>query len=95
MSTPRRPREPAAPFDLKKRLEELARGEMVARGASIPTTWLIIIPIVNIFYLWKWSAGVEHVTGGKVNGAVMFLLMWLVNIVGIPYAQSQFNKVEA
>ena len=37
------------------------RGEMVARGAQIPTTWLIIIPFVNLFYYWKWSKGVEHV----------------------------------
>jgi len=69
------------------------RGEMVARGAGIPTTWLIIIPLVNIWYYWQWSAGVEHVTGGKVSTPVMFLLMWLISFVGIPYAQSVFNKV--
>jgi hypothetical protein len=71
------------------------RGEMVALGADIPTTWFLIIPIANIFYLWKWSAGAGKVSNGQVSGPVMFLLMWFISIVGIPYAQSNFNKVGA
>ena len=69
------------------------RGEMVALGAQIPTTWLIIIPIVNIYYYWKWSKGVEHVTGGNASGVVTFILMILVTLVGLIYAQVNFNKV--
>ena len=67
------------------------RGEMVARGAQIPTTWLIIIPIVNLFYYWKWSKGVEHVAGA--SGPLMFILWLLLSPVAIIYAQVQFNKV--
>lgn len=39
-----------------------AKGEMAAKGADIPTSWLLIIPFANIWYLWKWSKGVEKVT---------------------------------
>ena len=67
------------------------RGEMVARGAQIPTTWLIIIPIVNLFYYWKWSKGVEHVSGA--SGALMFVLWLLLSPVAMIYAQVQFNRV--
>jgi hypothetical protein len=70
-----------------------SRGEMVARGAAIPTTWLIIVPIANLIYYWKWSKGVEHVTGGTANGVVVFILMLFLGPVGYIYAQSQFNKV--
>ncbi len=28
------------------------KNEMNARGAQIPTAWLLIIPIVNIYWLW-------------------------------------------
>ncbi len=69
------------------------RGEMNARGASIPTTWLIIIPIVSIWYLWKWSQGVEHVTGGKMSGVIAFLLTWLLGVIGQAIIQDSFNKV--
>jgi hypothetical protein len=69
------------------------RGEMVARGAAIPTTWLLIVPLVNLVYYWKWSKGVEHVSGGEASGALTFVLMLLVGPVGYVYAQVQFNKV--
>jgi len=72
-----------------------SRGEMVARGAAIPTTWLVIVPIVNFFYYWKWAQGVQHVTGGRTSGGLMFVLMLFLSIVGIPFAQAQFNKVDA
>ena len=68
------------------------RGEMVARGAQIPTTWLIIIPIVNLFYYWKWSKGVEHVAEGS-SGPLTFILWLLLSPVAMIYAQVQFNKV--
>ena len=68
------------------------RGEMVARGAQIPTTWLIIIPIVNLFYYWKWSKGVEHVSEGA-SGPLTFILWLLLSPVAMIYAQVQFNKV--
>jgi hypothetical protein len=69
------------------------RGEMVARGAQIPTTWLIIIPIVNIYYAWKWTAGAQHVTNGALNGVVLFILWLFLFPVAQVWAQSQFNKV--
>jgi len=53
--------------------------EMNTQGAQIPTAWLIIIPIVNIYWLWKFSEGVETVTKGGLSGAVAFLLLILLS----------------
>ena len=44
--------------------EVKTKGEMNARGATIPTAWLILVPFVNIWWMWKYCEGVEHVTGG-------------------------------
>src|SRR5580765_8248306 len=33
--------------------------EMTDRGAEIPTTLLVFIPLVNYYWFWKWSQGVE------------------------------------
>ena len=67
--------------------------EMRARGAEIPHGILIIIPIANLYWLWKWAAGVEKVTAGGMSGPVAFLLVALIAIVGIPVCQSKFNAV--
>ena len=70
------------------------RGELVARGAQIPTTWLIIIPIVNLYYYWKYTAGAQHVTGGNLNAILTFILFILLFPVAVLYAQMQYNKVD-
>ena len=70
-----------------------AKGEMVAKGADIPTSWLLIIPFVNIWYLWKWSKGVEKVTNKGMGAAAAFLLMLFLGPIGYMIIQSSFNKV--
>ena len=40
--------------------------KMNSIGVSIPTAWLIIIPFVNIYWLWKYCDGVEVVTKEKL-----------------------------
>ena len=69
------------------------KDEMVSLGAEIPTGWLLIIPIVNIYWIWKWSEGVEHVTGGKTSAAVSMLLMLLLGVIGTAILQATLNKV--
>jgi len=36
--------------------------EMNAKGAEIPSAWLLIVPIANIIWMWKYSVGVEKLT---------------------------------
>ena len=67
--------------------------EMVNEGADIPTAWLLIIPIANIWWLWKWSGGVEHVTRGKMTQVISFILMFVLGIVGAAIVQATLNEV--
>jgi hypothetical protein len=65
--------------------------EMVQAGADIPTSWLIIFPFINIYWIWKWSGGVDHVTKGKSSQAVSFILIFVLGIIGMAIIQSTFN----
>ncbi len=69
------------------------RGEMKQRGADIPTTWLYIVPIANLYYYYKHAAGVEHVTNGKLNGLLVFVLHILTGIIGMVIVQYEFNNL--
>ena len=69
------------------------KGEMNRLGAEIPTAWLIIIPFVNIYWLWKYSEGVEKITEGKTTAPVAFMLEMLLAIIGMAILQIEFNKV--
>ena len=69
--------------------------DMNRLGAEIPTAWLIIIPFVNIYWLWRWSQGVEKVTKGALNAVSALLLGWLLSCIGGAIIQSYFNKITA
>jgi hypothetical protein len=71
----------------------ITKGEMNSKGAQIPTAWLIIIPFVNIWWMWKYSEGVENVTNGKMSGVLAFILMLLLGTIGYAIIQDSFNKV--
>lgn len=73
--------------------EVKTKGEMVARGADIPTAWLLLVPFANIWWLWKYCEGVEHVTSGKTSGTVSFLVLFLLGVIGMLIVQDAFNKV--
>lgn len=73
--------------------EVKTKGEMNARGAAIPTAWLIIIPFVNIWWLWKYSEGVEKVTNGKMSTVIAFVLLFVLGYIGAGVIQDSFNKV--
>jgi len=69
------------------------KGEMNSRGAEIPTAWLIIIPFVNVWWMWKYSEGVERVTAANISGVVSFILLFLLGSIGQAIIQNSFNKV--
>lgn len=69
----------------------VTKNEMNQRGADIPTAWLLIIPFVNLYWLWRYSQGVEKVTG--FSGIASFVLLWFLGAIGAAIVQAQFNKV--
>jgi hypothetical protein len=69
------------------------KNEMNKLGAQIPTAWLIIIPLVNIWWMWKYSEGVEKVTSGKLSTVMAFVLWFLLGVIGMMIIQYEFNKM--
>jgi hypothetical protein len=71
------------------------KDEMNERGASVPTAILLIVPLVNLYWMWKYAEGVEIVTDRRMSGPVAFLVLWLLGIIGMAILQSEYNRVEA
>ena len=68
------------------------KNEMNQQGAIIPTAWLLIVPFVNLYWLWKYSEGVEKVTNGAISGVLAFVLQALLGTIGEAIIQNEFNK---
>lgn len=69
--------------------------ELNASGADIPSAWLIIIPIINIWWTWKFCEGVELVTDGRMSTPLAFILWFLLGFIGAAIVQGSLNKVAA
>jgi len=68
------------------------KDEMNSAGADIPTAWDLIVPIMNIWWVWKWAGGVEHVTRGRLTQVTAFLYMFLLSVIGMALVQVELNK---
>jgi hypothetical protein len=62
-------------------------------GAKIPTAWLLIIPIVNFFFLYKYCEGYATVVKKDNNTVLWFILFLFVCIVMPGFVQGELNKV--
>jgi hypothetical protein len=69
------------------------KNEMNAQGSEIPTAWLIIIPFVNWWWMWKYSEGVDKVTKSELSTVISFILLFLLGSIGMAIIQNDFNKV--
>lgn len=69
------------------------KNEMNSQGAKIPTAWLLIVPLVNFYWLYKYAEGVEQVTSAKLSTVVAFLLQLFLGVIGNTILQSEFNKI--
>ncbi len=69
------------------------KDQMNANGAKIPTAWLIIVPIINFYWMWKFCEGVEIVTSKRMEGVMAFILLCLLGFIGMAIVQDSLNKV--
>ena len=63
--------------------------------ANIPTAWLLIIPIADLFWLWEFSKGVDLVTTRSLAAGAAFLLLLFLGPIGGAIVQSSLNNVAA
>jgi ABC-type transport system involved in cytochrome c biogenesis permease subunit len=69
------------------------KNEMNELGADIPTAWLLIIPLVNIFWLWKYCEGYEQVSKGDTEAVMLFIIYIVFSPIAIYMVQSGLNKL--
>jgi hypothetical protein len=71
------------------------KGEMNSLGAQIPTAWLLIVPIANIYWFYKYAEGFSLQVKKDNNAVLWFILFWLVSIITPAIVQSELNKIPA
>lgn len=67
------------------------KNEMNRSGSGIPTAWLLIVPIGNIVWLWKYAVGVEQFTNTRMGRHAAFWLLLLLGLIGAAIVQNSFN----
>jgi len=61
-------------------------------GASIPTCWLLIIPIANIYWIFKYAEAYSIYVLKDDNTALWALIFILVGIIVPALVQMELNK---
>jgi hypothetical protein len=69
------------------------KDQLNANGAKIPTAWLLIVPILDIYWLWKFCEGLDFVTNKRVEGVISFLLLAFLGVIGMAIIQDSINKI--
>ena len=60
-----------------------------------PTAWLLIVPIANFYFLWKYAGAADQATKGVAAQGATFALLLLLGPIGQAVVQSWYNKVAA
>ncbi len=66
--------------------------EINSLGAEIPTFWLMIIPLANIYWVWKYCEAFSEKVKKDDNAVLWFLLYLFVGFVMPAIVQSELNK---
>lgn len=69
--------------------------EMNSLGAKIPTAWLLIVPIANIYWMYKYCEAFSQFVKRDNNAIMWFLLHFFVGIVMPAVVQSGLNSLAA
>ena len=68
------------------------KNEMVNMGADIPTAWFLIIPLVHIYFVWKYALGVEFISNRSIEGIIIFILAIVFWPAAIYLIQTELNR---
>lgn len=73
--------------------------ELVALGVEdIPSSWLLIIPFANLYYIYKYGESSQKLVGGNISGIIFVILSIFnimevnLNLIAIIVLQNKYNK---
>jgi hypothetical protein len=67
--------------------------EINSLGAKIPTAWLLIVPIANIYWIYKYCEGFSLNVKKDDNTLLWFILYLIVGIIMPAIVQIELNKL--
>lgn len=73
----------------------VTKDEINSLGAQIPTGWLIIIPIANLYFTYKYAEGFSAYVKKDNNPLIWFLVYFFVAPLAIILFQVELNKLAA
>lgn len=68
------------------------KNEINSLGAKIPTGWLLIVPIANLYWMYRYFEGFSQKVKKDNNALLWFILYLLVWIVMPAIVQAELNK---
>lgn len=69
------------------------KNELNSLGGQIPTAWLIIVPIANIYFWYKYAEAFSLNVKKDNNTILWFLLMLVISPVFMILVQIDLNKL--
>ena len=69
--------------------------EMNGMGGTIPTAWLLIIPIANLYWIYKYCEAFSAYVKKDNNAVLWFILYVLVGFIMPAIVQSELNRLAA
>ena len=67
--------------------------EINGLGAEIPTAWLLIVPIANLYFAYKYAEGFSNNAKKDNNAILWFLLYFFVAPIAMILVQVELNKL--
>jgi hypothetical protein len=70
------------------------KNEINSLGAKIPTAWLLIVPIANMYWIYKYCEGFSE-NAKKDNNTILWFILYIIGVGLIMPAiiQSELNKL--
>ena len=69
------------------------KNEINSLGADIPTAWLLVIPIANLYFWYKYAEGFSMFVKKDNNTIVWFLLYLFLSPIAVIIFQIELNKL--
>lgn len=60
---------------------------------SIPSAILLVVPLANYWWMWRYAQAAEKYTKDKVQGALGFLVIAALGSIGNAIMQDYYNKL--
>lgn len=69
------------------------KNEINSLGAKIPTAWLLIVPIANLYWEYKYAEGFSEYVKKDSEPVLWFLLLFFLAPVAMIIFQTELNKL--